>query len=98
MVISADFFSNNRKAFAEKLLDNTAAFFFSGDEKKMCADTEYRFLPDRNFYYLSGLDKEDMALLIYKMDGIVKEILFILPYDETLARWVGGRMSAEDAA
>ena len=71
MVTGPEFFQNNRKAFAEKLPDNTAAFLFSGEEKKMCADTEYRFLPDRNYFYLTGLEKPDLMLIIRKQDGIV---------------------------
>jgi len=38
MVTGPEFFRSNRRVFAEKLPDNTAAFVFSGEEKKMCAD------------------------------------------------------------
>ena len=64
MVTGPEFFRSNRRVFAEKLPDNTAAFLFSGEEKKMCADTEYRFLPDRNFFYLTGLERPDFMLVI----------------------------------
>ncbi len=98
MVISADFFSCNRKAFAEKLLDNTAAFFFSGDEKKMCADTEYRFLPDRNFYYLTGLEKPDLMLVIIRKDGNVTEKIYAPVHDRLKERWTGKRMDFSEIA
>ncbi len=98
MVTGPEFFQNNRKAFAEKLPDNTAAFIFSGDEKKMCADTEYRFLPDRNFFYLTGLEKPDLMLIIRKQDGVVTEWLFAPEHDSLKERWTGKRMDLSDIA
>ncbi|MBE7070530.1 MAG: aminopeptidase P family protein [Ruminococcaceae bacterium] len=92
MVMGPGFFQNNRKVFAEKLPDNTAAFVFSGEEKKMCADTEYRFLPDRNYFYLTGLEKPDFMLVILKKDGVVKEHLFAPEHDDLKERWTGKRM------
>ena len=98
MVIGPEFFQNNRKAFAEKLPDNTAAFLFSGEEKKMCADTEYRFLPDRNFFYLTGLEKPDLMLVIRKQDGVVTERLFAPEHDSLKERWTGKRMDFSEIA
>ena len=98
MVIGPEFFQNNRKAFAEKLPDNTAAFLFSGEEKKMCADTEYRFLPDRNFFYLTGLEKPDLMLIIRKQDGILTERLFAPEHDSLKERWTGKRMDFSEIA
>ena len=96
MVIGPGFFQNNRKVFAEKLPDNTAAFLFSGDEKKMCADSCYRFLPDRNFFYLTGLEKPDFMLIIRKQDGIVTEWLYAPEHDSLKERWTGKRMDFAD--
>ena len=76
MVIGPGFFSNNRKRLLDKLPDNTAAFLFSGEEKKMCADTSYRFLPDRNFFYLTGLEKPDLMLLLMKKEGACTALIF----------------------
>jgi len=98
MVIGPEFFQNNRKAFAEKLPDNTAAFLFSGEEKKMCSDSCYRFLPDRNFFYLTGLEKPDFMLIIRKQDGIVTECLYAPEHDSLKERWTGKRMDFADLA
>ncbi len=92
MVTGPEFFRHNRMVFAEKLPDNTAAFLFSGEEKKMCADTEYRFLPDRNFFYLTGLEKPDFILLIIKKDGNVTERIYAPNHDSAKERWTGKRM------
>ena len=91
-------YSNRRNKLLKSLPGNGAIILFSGKAIMMSEDESYDFSINRNFYYLTGLDKEDMALLMYSIDGVNKEVLFILPYDEKLARWVGGRMSSEDAS
>ena len=98
MVTGPDFFRNNRKVFAEKLPDNTAAFLFSGEEKKMCADTSYRFLPDRNFFYLTGLERPDFILVIVKKDGVVSERIYVPVRDSAKERWTGKRLDFSTVA
>lgn len=92
MVISPAFFRNNRESFLDKLPDNTAAFLFSGEEKKMCGDTSYRFLPDRNFYYLTGLEKPEFMLLLLKKEGTASGFIFAPAHDIMKERWNGKRM------
>ena len=82
----------------KSLQTNAAVMLFSGKAPMRSEDEAYDFSVNRNFYYLTGLDREDMVLLMYTMDGTVREMLFVLPYDERLARWVGGRMSKEEAS
>lgn len=82
----------------KSLQTNAAVMLFSGKAPMRSEDEAYDFSVNRNFYYLTGLDREDMVLLMYTMDGTAREMLFILPYDERLARWVGGRMSKEEAS
>lgn len=98
MGIGPEFFRNNRIRFAEKLPDNTAAFLFSGEEKLMDSDTEYRFLPDRNFFYLTGLEKPGFMLLILKKDGTVTEQIYAPVHDSMKERWTGKRMDFADIA
>ena len=97
-VVKMNQYSNRRNKLLKSLPGNGAIILFSGKAIMMSEDESYDFSINRNFYYLTGLDKEDMALLMYSIDGVSKEVLFILPYDEKLARWVGGRMSSEDAS
>ena len=62
-------------------------------------DASYPFFVDRNFYYLTGIDRENMILLLRKTwSGELVETLYIEPYDEVLAKWVGGRMRSAEAA
>ena len=88
-------YSNRRQKVIKSLPNNSAVLIFSGRAPQKSEDETYDFSVNRNFYYLTGLDKEDMALLMYNIDGVTKEIMFILPFDEQLARWVGGRLSSD---
>ncbi|MBQ6126569.1 MAG: aminopeptidase P N-terminal domain-containing protein [Erysipelotrichaceae bacterium] len=91
-------YSSRRERVMKSLQTNAAVMLFSGKAPMRSEDEAYDFSVNRNFYYLTGLDREDMVLLMYTMDGTVREMLFVLPYDERLARWVGGRMSKEEAS
>ena len=90
-------YSNRRQKVMKSIQNNAAVMFYSGREIMASEDEAYPFRVNRNFYYLTGLDKEDMILLMYNIDGDIRELLFIQPYDETLARWVGGRLSKQIA-
>ena len=90
-------YSKRRERLIKSLGENAAVLLFSGNAVMKSEDESYPFEINRNFYYLTGLEKEDMALLLTKNGTVTKEYLFILPFDKTLARWVGGRMSKEDA-
>ena len=91
-------YSKRREKVFKDLKDHSALLLFSGEALMKSEDEAYSFDVNRNFYYLTGLEKENMALLMYKNNNQLQEILFILPYDELLARWVGGRMSKEEVS
>ncbi|MBQ1508409.1 MAG: aminopeptidase P family protein, partial [Erysipelotrichaceae bacterium] len=90
-------YSKRREKVFRALSDNAAVLLVSGKAPMKSEDEAYPFSVNRNFYYLTGLEKEEMALLLYKNGSTLIETLFIMPYDEKMARWVGGRMSAEEA-
>lgn len=73
------------------------ACIFSGTAPMRSADEGYTFSVDRNFYYLTGIDRENMVLVLDKDEkGTLRQMIFIEPYDEELAKWVGGRMRADE--
>ncbi len=95
--MNKDFFISNRKKFAERMEDYSTAVFFSGKAPRESADQEYEFSVDRNFFYLTGIDREDMVLLINKIGGNVTETLYIPPVDEYFEKWFGILMRKEEA-
>lgn len=87
-----------RKALMENKQGPCMICIFSGTAPMRSADEAYPFSVDRNFYYLTGIDRENMILTLYKdFSGNVTETLYIEPYDEVMAKWVGGRMRAAEA-
>ncbi len=84
-----------RERLLNYLPDDSIVLLFSGKAPFRSADETYDFCVDRNFYYLTGLDAEDMVLMLSKINGLSSERIFILPYDETMAKWVGGRLLPE---
>lgn len=91
------FFTTNRKNLVEKIDNSSILLMFAGDAPYKSADEKYRFTPNRNFYYLSGIDREKAILMIYKINDTVKETLFIERQDPQMARWVGEKISDEEA-
>lgn len=91
------FFIKNRKELAKVLDDNSILLLFAGTAPYKSADEQYQFAPNRNFYYLTGIDREKIILLISKIDGDISEKIFVERPDPVMARWIGARMTAEEA-
>ena len=91
-------YSIRRERLIKDLAGNSTIVLFSGNTVMKSEDEGYPFDVNRNFYYLTGLENESMVLVVSCIDGNISESLFILPYDELLAKWVGGRMSSEEAS
>lgn len=87
-----------RKALLENKNGPCMICIFSGSAPMKSLDESYPFCVDRNFYYLTGINRENMTLVLRKTpSGDIVETLYIEPYDEVLAKWVGGRMKADEA-
>lgn len=92
-----EFFMKNRKELGKALEDNSILLLFAGTAPYKSADEQYQFAPNRNFYYLTGIDREKIILLISKIDGDISEKIFVERPDPVMARWIGSRMTAEEA-
>lgn len=93
-----EIYKARRQHLLENKSENTAVVIFSGSAPMKSQDESYPFSVDRNFYYLTGIERENMILLLRKNYlGEYAETLFIEPYDEVLAKWVGGRMRSAEA-
>lgn len=92
-----EFFMKNRKELGKALEDNSILLLFAGTAPYKSADEQYQFAPNRNFYYLTGIDREKIILLISKIDGDISEKIFVERPDPVMARWIGARMTAEEA-
>ncbi len=90
--MDSNFFINNRNKLFKEMKDNSIAILFSGKAPKKLGDENYQFTPLRNFYYMTGLDRQNMILMLYKKGEVKETLIFIERYDEIKAKWVGAVM------
>jgi Xaa-Pro aminopeptidase len=93
-----DFHSKNRNRLFENLEDNSLLIMFAGKAPQRSADDVYPFVPNRNFYYLTGIDKPNVILLVHKNNKKAEEYLFIEKADPLLEKWVGKSLTKEEVA
>ncbi len=87
-----------RKRIFNVLDDNSILVLHSGFAPFKSADSSYNFNVNHNFYYLAGIDQEDVTLVIGKANGKYYEKLFIEEHDELKAKWVGAKLTKQQAS
>lgn len=92
-----EFYVHNRQNLYEKLDVSSLLILFAGKAPQKSADEAYKFVPNRNFYYLTGIDEPNVIFLAYKSKDKVDEYLFIEKSDPVLEKWVGKSISQEEA-
>lgn len=92
-----EFHIRNRENILESIKDNSMLVLFAGEAPQKSADEAYSFTPNRNFYYMTGINRENMILLITKINKKVNQTLFIEKADPVLEKWIGKRMTEEEA-
>src|SRR5690554_5722952 len=92
-----EFFQKTRKNYVDLLDDYSLTILFSGSLVQSTSDQDYPFEVNRNFYYLTGINQQDVILAIVKSGKVVKEILFIEKHDELMSKWVGDNLTKDQA-
>ncbi|MCY6369977.1 aminopeptidase P family protein [Clostridium ganghwense] len=92
-----EFYIKNREKLMSKIENDSIVILFAGTAPYKSADETYPFTPNRNFYYLTGINRENIILMMTKRNGNVQETLFIEESDPVMARWIGEKMTTEEA-
>ncbi|MBU3134139.1 aminopeptidase P family protein [Clostridium gasigenes] len=92
-----EFYVVNRSNSLNRIKDNSIVILFAGNAPKKTADEKYPFTPNRNFYYLTGVNEENHILLMSKMNGEIKTRLFINEVDPIREKWEGKRLREKEA-
>ena len=90
-------YKGRRERVFEQMEERSALVLFSGTELHVSADEYAHFEANRNFFYLTGLRREHMILVMVKNGAAPKTMLFIEEADPTAVRWTGKRVSVEEA-
>lgn len=90
-------FKRRRQQVFDKMEDNSVLLLFSGIEVHVSADEYAPFEANRNFFYLTGLRRDRMVLLMDKAAEKETVTLFIEEADPTKERWYGRKVTVEEA-
>lgn len=97
--MDAGFYADNRRRFLEKLEEGSMVLLCSGHTPVKSNDQNMHPFPvNRNFYYLTGIDTQNVWLALTKTANGISEKLFIDQPDEELIKWNGWMLTREEAA
>ena len=86
-----------RKQVLDQMEEHSILVLYSGIEQHVSADEYAPFQANRNFFYLTGLRRDNMALLIYKALEEPKITLYIEEPKPDAERWYGRKVTKEEA-
>lgn len=86
-----------RQAILDQMEENSLLILYSGENVHRNADAYYLFEENKHFFYLTGLRRENMALVMKKVDGSCTTVLYIPQADPSAERWTGKMVTVEEA-
>lgn len=86
-----------RNAVMEQMEEESLLILYSGAPAHIGADAYYEFEASSHFFYLTGLRRENMVLLMRKSQGNDRTTLYIEQADPTAERWTGKMVTVEEA-
>lgn len=92
-------YSKRRQTVLDRMADHSIAVLYSGIEHHVSADEYDLFTAhaNRNFFYLTGLRRDKMALVLDKAAAEPKTTLFIEEADPSMERWYGRKVTVDEA-
>ena len=97
--MTGDFYRRNRQNMLEKMEDNSILLLYSGVAPVKSNDQSMTpFSPNRNFYYMTGIDEQNVWLMLHKSLTGAAEYLFIDEPDELTIKWNGKMLTREEAS
>lgn len=87
-----------RLNYLNKVNKNSVSLFYSGYKKHKSNDQYFKFEVNRNFFYLTNIDQENVCLAIVKGEKTNNTYLFIEKQDPLKALWDGKTLTFEEAS
>lgn len=97
--IDSKLFIANRKNFVKQLPKGSLAIFHSNELMPRSADGTFPFRQHPDLFYLTGIDQEDTALILFPDCPVEKyrEVLFVRKTSELIQIWEGEKLTQEQA-
>ena len=89
-------FAEHREKLYQAFADNTLVVACAGIPIHTNEDDYFDFVVNSQYFYLTGLERENTAFLAYKGAGKIREILFIEEPDPLSERWTGKMPDREE--
>lgn len=99
--INSNLFKENRARFVAQMKPNSIAIIHSNDMMSRNGDAHFPYRQSSDLFYLTGLDQEEVILVLYPdcpRGNQFKEIVFTKQTNEHIAVWEGYKYTKEDAA
>ena len=90
-------FTTHRERLAPLLADGSIVIVYSGIPVHVSQDEYYPFRCNRQFFYYTGLTRENMALVMTKREGKVNSVLYIPEANPHAIRWTGKMVMPDEA-
>jgi len=97
--MTSEFYTENRRKLVEMLEEGSMVLLYSGVAPVKSNDQDMSpFSVNRNFLYMTGIDTQNVWLLLVKDVWGVSETLFIDEPDEYTIKWNGKMLTREEAS
>ncbi len=99
LMLDSRIFIENRKRFVSEMKGRSIAIFNSNDEMPSNGDALYRYVPNSDLYWLTGIEQEDTMLILFpdNPDAKYREVLVLVRPIEIKEKWDGKRLRAHEA-
>lgn len=97
MSLSKENYCKNRDNYFNNILEQSLTVMFSGRNIQRTGDQDYDFEVEKNFYYLTGINQDNVILLLMKNNDVNKAVLFIEKNDPVFMKWYGKKLTKEEA-
>ena len=89
-------FAEHREKLYQSIAENTLVIVYAGIPIHTNEDGYHDFVVNSQYFYLTGLERENTAFLAYKTAEKTREILFIEEPDPLSERWTGKMPTVEE--
>lgn len=92
------FYRHNRSRLFDIMDDHSIIILYSNHLMDMTCDEQFPFEVNKNFYYFTGINQDNVYLVMAKSGKERKEMLFIEENDPKVVKWVGAKLYKDEAS